>query len=131
MIGRDRECRVESLDRGVVLAVGQQDIALSYFVVAGRSVQQVRARHRPDGEEGHAGDQEENGEAPGDPAVHVAELMRSRTGQTGDPALAALTPREREVLQLAAEFDVDHIDADTYWPIHRPSPPFRVLVIGR
>ena len=33
----------------------------------------------------------------------VAELMRSRTGQAGDPALAALTPREREVLELMAE----------------------------
>jgi len=33
----------------------------------------------------------------------VAELVRSRTGQTGDPALAALTPREREVLELMAE----------------------------
>jgi len=33
----------------------------------------------------------------------VAELMRSRSGQTGDPALAALTPREREVLELMAE----------------------------
>ena len=32
----------------------------------------------------------------------VAELVRSRTGQTGDPALAALTPREREVLTLLA-----------------------------
>jgi DNA-binding NarL/FixJ family response regulator len=29
--------------------------------------------------------------------------MRSRTGQAGDPALAALTPREREVLELMAE----------------------------
>ena len=33
----------------------------------------------------------------------VAELVRSRSGQTGDPALAALTPREREVLELMAE----------------------------
>ena len=33
----------------------------------------------------------------------VAELVRSRAGQTGDPALAALTPREREVLELMAE----------------------------
>ena len=33
----------------------------------------------------------------------VAELVRSRTGQTGDAALAALTPREREVLELMAE----------------------------
>jgi len=32
----------------------------------------------------------------------VAELMRSRSGQTGDPALAALTPREREVLHHLA-----------------------------
>ena len=29
--------------------------------------------------------------------------MRSRAGQPGDPALAALTPREREVLELMAE----------------------------
>jgi DNA-binding NarL/FixJ family response regulator len=33
----------------------------------------------------------------------VAELMRSRTGHSGDPALDALTPREREVLGLMAE----------------------------
>jgi DNA-binding NarL/FixJ family response regulator len=33
----------------------------------------------------------------------VAELMRSRTGHSGDPALDALTPREREVLELMAE----------------------------
>jgi len=33
----------------------------------------------------------------------VAELVRSRTGQPGDTALAALTPREREVLELMAE----------------------------
>ena len=33
----------------------------------------------------------------------VAELVRSRTGQQGDGALAALTPREREVLDLMAE----------------------------
>ena len=33
----------------------------------------------------------------------VAELVRSRTGRPGDAALAALTPREREVLELMAE----------------------------
>jgi DNA-binding CsgD family transcriptional regulator len=33
----------------------------------------------------------------------VAELVRSRTGQQGEGALAALTPREREVLELMAE----------------------------
>ena len=33
----------------------------------------------------------------------VAELMRARTGHSGDPALDALTPREREVLELIGE----------------------------
>ena len=33
----------------------------------------------------------------------VAELMRSRSGDTGDTALDELTPREREVLGLMAE----------------------------
>ena len=33
----------------------------------------------------------------------VAELVRSRTGSPGEGALAALTPREREVLDLMAE----------------------------
>jgi len=33
----------------------------------------------------------------------VAELVRSRTGQQGEGALSALTPREREVLDLMAE----------------------------
>ena len=33
----------------------------------------------------------------------VAELMRSRAGAPGDEALAELTPREREVLELMAE----------------------------
>jgi DNA-binding NarL/FixJ family response regulator len=33
----------------------------------------------------------------------VAELVRARSGGSGDAALAALTPREREVLALMAE----------------------------
>ena len=33
----------------------------------------------------------------------VSELVRQRTGADGDGALAALTPREREVLELMAE----------------------------
>jgi DNA-binding NarL/FixJ family response regulator len=33
----------------------------------------------------------------------VAELVRSRSGHSGDAALDALTPREREVLELMAE----------------------------
>ncbi len=33
----------------------------------------------------------------------VSELVRQRTGGAGDDALASLTPREREVLELMAE----------------------------
>src|SRR5712692_8349465 len=28
---------------------------------------------------------------------------------------------------LGQPLDTDHVDADTYWPIHRPSPPFEEL----
>jgi DNA-binding NarL/FixJ family response regulator len=45
----------------------------------------------------------------------VAELMRSRTGQSGDPALDALTPREREVLEMMAEGRTNAAIARRLW----------------